>query len=85
MKAKTKQKYNTKYKIGEELYYFENNQINCADVSQIDVSIYEDGSCHETYTFNPNRNFYSRVVKSPRSLFKSKEALIKNLCSQHES
>ena len=83
-KMKTKQKYNTKYKIGEKLYYFENNQINCSEVSQIDVCIYKDGSYHETYTFNPRGDFYSRVVKSPRGLFKSKEELIESLSSQYE-
>lgn len=52
-------KIETKYAIGQEVWFMENNEYICAKIKQITMSVFDDGFTLIQYCLQKGKNYFS--------------------------
>ena len=71
-------KIETKYNIGDVLFYFKDNAVCSNAVTDIDIKVYYSGGVYAYYSLGLG-NCYQTDRRGENELFKTKKALINSL------
>lgn len=69
-------KIETKYDIGQEVWFMENNEYICAKIKQIIMSVFDDGVTLIQYCLEKGKELFFELEDN---LFPTKEELLKSL------